>query len=77
MNIFLTILITLIFCLIGYLMGSILFASIVAKFKKVNIREVGSGNPGATNVSRSMGFNAAFIVALCDALKSYLAIILC
>ena len=39
----------------GYLFGSLSFAIIVAKSRGVDIRNVGSGNPGATNVKRALG----------------------
>ena len=40
---------------IGYLIGSINFAILVAKPRRVDSFSVGSGNPGATNVKRTMG----------------------
>ena len=60
-----------------YLLGSIPFGYITGKiFKKVDIREYGSGNIGATNVSRILGFKLAFLVALGDVGKGILAIYL-
>ena len=41
--------------IVGYLLGSIPFGVIVAKRMGVDIYSVGSGNPGATNVWRSIG----------------------
>ena len=41
--------------IIGYLIGSIPWAVIVAKRAGVDIFSVGSGNPGATNVLRTIG----------------------
>ena len=40
--------------IIGYLLGSIPFGVLVAKKYGVDIYEVGSGNPGATNVLRQI-----------------------
>ncbi len=40
---------------IGYLMGSVSFATIIARANGINLRQVGSGNVGATNLSRAMG----------------------
>ena len=37
---------------ISYLAGSILFGELIARSKGINLREVGSGNVGATNVGR-------------------------
>lgn len=40
---------------LSYLVGSINFASVIAKFKNRNIKELGSGNPGTMNMIRSVG----------------------
>lgn len=58
-----------IFIVLGYLLGSIPFGYIIAKFKNVNIQKEGSGNIGATNISRVFGFKYAFLVGLLDVLK--------
>ncbi len=48
----------------AYVVGSIDFAVIVARMHGVDIREVGSGNPGASNVLRTLGrFPAAMVFA--------------
>ena len=58
--------------LIAYLLGSIntavLVTGIVTKGKK-DIRQMGSGNAGFTNVLRSVGKVPAIITIVCDALK--------
>ena len=54
---------------LAYLIGAIPFSAIIAKFKGVDLRRVGSGNYGATNVYRAMGLNYALIVFILDALK--------
>lgn len=57
---------------IAYLLGSIntavMVTSVVTKGKK-DIREMGSGNAGFTNVLRSVGKVPAIITIVCDALK--------
>jgi glycerol-3-phosphate acyltransferase PlsY len=56
--------------LIGYLIGSIPFALIVGKiFFKKDIRTLGSGNLGATNVFRTLGKKAGICVMLLDITK--------
>jgi glycerol-3-phosphate acyltransferase PlsY len=55
--------------LAGYLLGSLPFALWVARARGVNILAVGSGNPGMTNVWRTLGWKPALPVALLDALK--------
>lgn len=53
----------------AYLVGSIDFAVIVARMHGVDIREVGSGNPGASNVMRSIGRVPGAMVLVLDAFK--------
>lgn len=72
-----TVLITFGFAIIGYFFGSILFASIVARLFKKDVRQLGSGNPGATNVARTIGKKAGFVVSVLDALKGYVVILVC
>jgi glycerol-3-phosphate acyltransferase PlsY len=60
--------------LVGYLLGSIPFGVIVAKRYGVDIFSVGSGNPGATNVLRSVGKPAGYVVFFLDFLKGLIAV---
>jgi acyl phosphate:glycerol-3-phosphate acyltransferase len=53
----------------AYLIGSIDFAVFVGRMHGVDIREVGSGNPGTSNVLRSLGLGPAAMVFIGDALK--------
>lgn len=58
---------------IAYLSGSIPFAYLVGKgVKGIDIRTVGSGNVGATNVGRELGFRYFLLVLALDALKGFL-----
>ncbi|WKZ83511.1 MAG: glycerol-3-phosphate 1-O-acyltransferase PlsY [Acidimicrobiia bacterium] len=50
----------------GYLLGSIDFGVILPRVRGVDIYASGSGNPGATNVLRTMGRGAATTVMLGD-----------
>ena len=63
----------LIAIVIGYLLGSLPFGYWVARSKGVNIFEVGSRNPGATNVRRVLGAGPGNLVFALDALKGALA----
>ncbi|MES2692751.1 MAG: glycerol-3-phosphate 1-O-acyltransferase PlsY [Verrucomicrobiota bacterium] len=54
---------------VGYLLGSLPFGYLVARAKGVNIFEVGSKNPGATNVRRVLGHGPGNLVLFLDALK--------
>ena len=61
----------------AYLLGAIPVGYIITKLiKGVDIRSLGSGNPGATNVVRSVGPAAGIATFFLDALKGYLAVII-
>lgn len=66
-------LLLLIAVVVGYLLGSLPFGYLVARAKGVNIFEVGSKNPGATNVRRVLGHGSGNIVLALDAAKGALA----
>ncbi len=58
----------------AYLLGSIPSSVWVGKtFYKIDVREYGSGNAGATNTFRVLGKQAGVIVLLLDVLKGWLA----
>jgi glycerol-3-phosphate acyltransferase PlsY len=59
--------------IISYLLGSIPFGIIAAKFFKIDITKYGSGNIGATNVLRTLGALPGIIVLALDLLKGTLA----
>jgi glycerol-3-phosphate acyltransferase PlsY len=61
--------------LVAYLLGSIPTGFLVAKARGIDIRKVGSGNIGATNVLRALGKPAAISVLLADAVKGWLAVV--
>ncbi len=63
--------------LLGYLLGSVSSAIIISKLKGLeDPRNVGSGNPGATNVLRSGDKTAAALTLLGDVLKGTIPIII-
>jgi glycerol-3-phosphate acyltransferase PlsY len=60
---------------LAYLMGSIPFGLwLVKAWKGVDVREVGSGNIGTTNVYRAAGKTAAIVVFLLDVAKGALPV---
>lgn len=62
---------------VGYLLGSISFAVLVVRaVRGTDIRTVGSGNAGATNVLRAHGKKLALLVALLDVGKGAAAVAL-
>jgi glycerol-3-phosphate acyltransferase PlsY len=56
---------------ISYLIGSISFALVIAKAHGIDLRAIGSGNLGATNLSRACGKKWAYICFLLDVLKGF------
>lgn len=58
--------------LFAYLCGSIPFSVLISKLKGVDLRKVGSGNFGATNVKRALGWQAFFTVLFLDLLKAFI-----
>ena len=62
--------------IIGYLLGSIPFGLLIAKWQtSVDVRQVGSGKTGATNVLRTAGKKAAVLAATLDLSKGALAVV--
>jgi len=55
----------------GYLLGSVCFGIVLAKRAGIDLRAIGSGNIGATNVRRALGARAGRTVMLLDALKGF------
>lgn len=65
----------LILIVISYLMGSFPTAIIAGKLlKNIDIRDHGSGNAGATNVFRVLGWRAAIVVLLIDMIKGFVPV---
>src|SRR6266850_8300828 len=60
---------------VAYFLGSIPTGFLVGKARGIDIRTVGSGNIGATNVLRYFGKPAGIFVLLVDALKGWLAVV--
>ncbi|HKZ21927.1 MAG TPA: glycerol-3-phosphate 1-O-acyltransferase PlsY [candidate division Zixibacteria bacterium] len=59
----------------SYLIGAIPFSIIISRlFRKIDIREYGSKNPGATNVFRVVGPLAGSIVLILDIAKGFFAV---
>ena len=56
----------------SYLLGAIPTGLMLARIKGVDIRKVGSGNIGATNVFRSAGKTIGIVTLLLDILKGFI-----
>lgn len=65
------------FFILSYLIGSIPFSYLIARYwKGIDIRQVGSGNVGTTNVWRNAGRTAGVLAFACDFGKGILVVLL-
>ncbi len=63
---------------VGYLLGSVMFAVIISKyFYGSDIRTLGSGNAGMSNMMRNFGKKAGMVTFLGDTLKGAFSVALC
>jgi glycerol-3-phosphate acyltransferase PlsY len=60
---------------LAYLVGSVPFAYLLSRRRGIDLRRVGSGNVGATNVLRTSGVRTAVIAMGLDAVKGAIAVI--
>lgn len=58
----------------GYGLGSVSFALLLARARGIDLRQVGSGNLGATNAGRALGRKSGVLVYFLDALKGFLPV---
>jgi len=61
---------------LAYLVGSVPFAFLLSRRRGIDLREVGSGNVGATNVLRTSGVRTAMIAMGLDVIKGALAVVM-
>lgn len=67
---------TMISILIGYALGCIQSAYLVGRLAgKIDIREHGSGNAGASNITSTLGLKYGVIVGLADIIKGTIAVL--
>jgi glycerol-3-phosphate acyltransferase PlsY len=69
------IIICIISILFGYVIGSVLPAYFIGKFKNIDIRQVGTKNPGASNSYHAFGLVPTIPVVIYDCLKGVIAIL--
>ncbi len=63
----------LVLCVLAYLLGTFPSAELVARAAGIDVRAAGSGNPGASNITRLLGWKAGAIVLLADFSKGSIA----
>lgn len=59
----------------AYTLGSVPSGYLLGKLRGVDVRAVGSGNVGATNVARAVGKSQGVITLIADAAKGYLPVL--
>lgn len=59
---------------VAYLIGNVSPARLMGKLHGIDITAEGSGNPGTTNVIRTLGLKAGIITLLIDAMKGFIAV---
>ena len=64
------------YCLFSFIIGSIPTGLLVSRTRGIDLRKVGSGNIGATNVLRAMGKGAALLTLIGDMLKGALPLLI-
>jgi glycerol-3-phosphate acyltransferase PlsY len=57
------------FALLSYVLGSVPFGVLVARLHGIDLMAVGSGNTGATNVTRALGWKLGLLVFVLDVAK--------
>jgi len=60
----------------SFLLGAIPFGMLAAYLNHIDLRAVGSGNIGATNVYRALGIKWALLVFFCDMVKAAIPVLL-
>ena len=60
---------------LGYLVGSVPFAFMLARRRGIDLRRVGSGNVGASNVLRMTGVGRAVAAMCLDGAKGFMAVV--
>lgn len=59
---------------VAYLLGTFPSATLIARANGIDINAVGSGNPGASNVTRALGWRKGVWVYVLDTVKGALAV---
>ena len=61
--------------IIGYIFGCFQTSYFLSmRFKKKDIRDIGSGNAGASNITSEMGWTFGILTGFCDILKAYIPV---
>ena len=68
-------LVIIVLILVSYVIGSVPTGYLLGKLRGVDVRMVGSGNVGATNVARAVGKSQGVITLIADAAKGYLPVL--
>lgn len=66
---------TIVVLALAFALGSIPFSHLIARLRGVDLRSVGSGNIGATNLARALGYGAGVLGLVLDAVKGAAAVL--
>ena len=69
-------LLIILFAIGSYLFGNINWAILISKYKKTDIRKLGSGNPGTLNMSRNLGLKAGLLTFFLDIMKGAIPVLI-
>lgn len=61
---------------VGYLLGAVPFALLIGAMIGIDLRAVGSGNPGAGNLTRVAGLRYGLVAAVLDGLKGLVPVVI-
>lgn len=64
-----------VFIAVAYLLGSVPFAFLIARAHGKDLRTIGSGNIGATNLARALGRKWGYICFALDVLKGFIPMV--
>lgn len=70
-----TVIVSLVLLPLAYLLGTFPSAVLIARARGIDITTAGSGNPGASNVSRLLGRKLGVLVFVLDGLKGALSVL--
>jgi len=63
--------------IIGFLSGSVMYAHLLSRIARVDLRTIGDGNPGAFNLWRAAGYRFGLLAVILDFMKGFAPVAIC
>jgi len=63
--------------ILGFLSGSVMYAHLLGKIARVDLRAIGDGNPGAFNLWQAAGYRFGLLAVILDFLKGFVPVAVC